>query len=164
MEKVRSENPELVFLDIWLPGMDGMETLKAIKEYDQNLDVVIMTGHGTMNTAIQAIKLGAFDFLEKPLSLDSIFSVIHSALEQKRGRAEEAEPAIEEPDDFIGESLPIMQIKKEIKKLAKTGKNLFITGESGTGKEFAARLVHHESPRRKNPFINSAAPSIPPKK
>ena len=153
MEKVRSENPELVFLDIWLPGMDGMETLKAIKEYDQNLDVVIMTGHGTMNTAIQAIKLGAFDFLEKPLSLDSIFSVIHSALEQKRGRAEEAEPAIEEPDDLIGESLSIMQVKKEIKKLAKTGKNLFITGESGTGKEFAARLIHHESPRRKSPFI-----------
>jgi two-component system nitrogen regulation response regulator NtrX len=153
MEKVRAENPELVFLDIWLPGMDGMETLKAIKEYNQNLDVVIMTGHGTMNTAIQAIKLGAFDFLEKPLSLDSIFSVIHSALEHKRSQADEAEAAIEEPDELIGESLAIMRVKKEIKKLARNGKNLFITGESGTGKEFAARLIHHDSPRRKSPFI-----------
>ena len=158
MEKVRAENPDLVFLDIWLPGMDGMETLKAIKEYNQNLDVVIMTGHGTMNTAIQAIKLGAFDFLEKPLSLDSIFSVIHSALEHKRSQADEAEPAIEEPDELIGESLAIMRVKKEIKKLARNGKNLFITGESGTGKEFAARS---SSPAFRTRFFLDVCAAVP---
>ena len=152
MEKVRSENPDLIFLDIWLPGMDGMETLKAIKEYNQSLDVVVMTGHGTMNTAIQAIKLGAFDFLEKPLSLDSIFSVIHSALEHKRAQTHEAAPALEDVE-LIGESPPIMRVKKEIRKLAKTSKNVFITGEGGTGKEFVARLIHHEGTRKNNPFI-----------
>lgn len=153
MEKVRSDPPpDLIFLDIWLPGMDGMETLKAIKEYNQNLDVVVMTGHGTMNTAIQAIKLGAFDFLEKPLSLDSIFSVIHSALEHKREQVHEAVPAPEEVE-LIGESPPTMRVKKEIRKLAKTSRNIFITGEGGSGKEFVARLIHHEGVRKNHPFI-----------
>jgi two-component system nitrogen regulation response regulator NtrX len=152
IEKVRLESPDLIFLDIWLPGMDGMETLKAIKEHDSHLDVVLMTGHGTMSTAIQAIKLGAFDFLEKPLSLDSILSVAHNALEQKRVLETETHTAPRE-EELIGESPLIMNIKKELRKLSKTTRNVLITGESGTGKEFVARLIHNQSPRRKNPLI-----------
>jgi two-component system nitrogen regulation response regulator NtrX len=152
IEKVRLGNPDLIFLDIWLPGMDGMETLKAIKEHDPHLDVVLMTGHGTMSTAIQAIKLGAFDFLEKPLSLDSILSVAHNALEQKRVLETEP-PAAPREEELIGESPLIVNIKKELRKLSKTTKNVFITGESGTGKEFVARIIHNQGPRRKNPLI-----------
>ena len=152
IERVRLESPDLIFLDIWLPGMDGMETLKAIKEHDSHLDVVLMTGHGTMSTAIQAIKLGAFDFLEKPLSLDSILSVAHNALEQRRVLETETQTAPRE-EELIGESPLIMNIKKELRRLSKTTKNVLITGERGTGKEFVARLIHNQSPRRKNPLI-----------
>ena len=111
IEKVRMESPDLIFLDIWLPGMDGMETLKAIKEHDSHLDVVLMKGHGTMSTAIQAIKLGAFDFLEKPLSLDSILSVAHNALEQRRVLETETLTAPQE-EELIGESPLIVNIQK----------------------------------------------------
>ncbi|TNF54716.1 sigma-54-dependent Fis family transcriptional regulator, partial [bacterium] len=152
IDKVRAENPDLIFLDIWLPGMDGMETLKAIKEHDSNLDVVLMTGHGTMSTAIQAIKLGAFDFLEKPLSLDNILAVANSALEQKRTPAPEIIPVSRE-DTLIAESPLMVNIKKELQKLSKTNKNVLISGERGTGKEFFARLIHNQSPRRKTPLV-----------
>jgi len=152
MERVRVGNPDLIFLDIWLPGMDGMETLKAIKEYDSNLDVAVMTGHGTINTAIQAIKLGASDFLEKPLSLDSVLSVINSSLERKRVMADEA-LLVPKKEELIGESTDIMSIKEETKKLSKNNKNVTIIGETGTGKEVVARLIHTHSSRRKNPMI-----------
>lgn len=152
IDKVQAENPDLIFLDIWLPGMDGMETLKAIKEHDANLDVVLMTGHGTMSTAIQAIKLGAFDFLEKPLSLDNILSVAHNALEQKRTAAPETVPVSHE-DTLIAESPLMVNIKKELQKLSKTNKNVLIIGERGTGKEFFARLIHNQSSRRKTALV-----------
>ena len=152
IEKLRVEKPDLIFLDIWLPGMDGMETLKAIKEYDSNLDVAVMTGHGTINTAIQAIKLGASDFLEKPLSLDSVLSVINSSLERKRVMADEA-LSVPKKEELIGGSTDIMSIKEETKKLSKTNKNVTIIGETGTGKEVVARLIHTHSSRRKNPMI-----------
>ena len=152
MDMVQAENPDLIFLDIWLPGMDGMEILKAIKEYNADLDVVLMTGHGTINTAIQAIKFGAFDFLEKPLSLDRILSIANSSLERKRVVAGEVHPAPEE-EELIGESAITTSIKKEIKKISKSNKNVIIIGESGTGKELIARLIHNHSPKRKNPMI-----------
>jgi len=152
IEKLRVEKPDLIFLDIWLPGMDGMETLKAIKEYDSNLDVAVMTGHGTINTAIQAIKLGASNFLEKPLSLDGVLSVVNSSLERKRVMADEVISAPKK-EELIGESTDIMRIKEDTKKLSKTNKNVTIIGETGTGKELVARLIHTHSSRRKNPMI-----------
>ncbi len=152
MDKVRSENLDLIFLDIWLPGMDGMETLKSIKEYDTNLDVVLMTGHGTINTAIQAIKFGALDFLEKPLSLDNILSIANSSLERKRAMEEET-PLPPKEEELIGESANTIRIEQEIRKISKSNKNVVITGESGTGKELIARLIHNRSPKRKNPMI-----------
>ena len=159
IDKVRLENPDLIFLDIWLPGMDGMETLKSIKEYNSNLDVVMMTGHGTINASIQAIKFGAFDFLEKPLSLDNILSVVNSSLERKRAMLNEPTPKEEE---LIGESTVIMSIKEEIKKLSKINKNVIIIGESGTGKELIARFIHNHSSRRKSPMIKLNCAIYPP--
>lgn len=152
LEKVRGDTPDVIFLDIWLPGMDGIETLKAIKEFDANLDVVIMTGHGTINTAIQAIKTGAFDFLEKPLSLDSVLSVVNNSLERKRLRSQRLTITPQE-EELIGENTSIVSIREEIKKLAKTNKPILITGENGAGKELVARLIHNQSPRRKNPLV-----------
>jgi len=152
LEKVRGDTPDVIFLDIWLPGMDGIETLKAIKEFDANLDVVIMTGHGTINTAIQAIKTGAFDFLEKPLSLDSVLSVVNNSLERKRLRSQRLTITPQE-EEIIGENTSIVSIREEIKKLAKTNKPILITGENGAGKELVARLIHNQSPRRKNPLV-----------
>jgi UDP-3-O-acyl N-acetylglucosamine deacetylase len=105
-----------------------------------------------MSTAIQAIKLGAFDFLEKPLSLDSILSVAHNALEQKRTPAPETDP-IPREDTLIAESSLMVNIKNDLQKLSKTTKNVLVTGERGAGKEFVARLIHDQSPRRKNPLI-----------
>ena len=161
LEKVRVENPDLIFLDIWLPGMDGMEVLKAIKEYDSDLDVVMMTGHGTISTTAQAIKSGAFDFLEKPLSLDNVLSVVNSSLERKRIALDKAPPASQK-DELIGDSAAIMGIKEEIKKLSRSNKNVLIIGERGTGKELVACLIHRHSPRRKKPIVKFNCSIYPP--
>jgi UDP-3-O-acyl N-acetylglucosamine deacetylase len=161
LEKVREENPDLIFLDIWLPGMDGMEILKAIKEYDSNLDVVMMTGHGTISTTAQAIKLGAFDFLEKPLSLDSILSVANSSLERKRAVLDEV-PSVPKREELMGDSTFVMGLKEEIKKLSKTSKNVIIVGERGAGKELVARLIHNHSARTKKPLVKFNCTIYPP--
>jgi two-component system nitrogen regulation response regulator NtrX len=161
LEKVREENPDLIFLDIWLPGMDGMEILKAIKEYDSDLDVVMMTGHGTISTTAQAIKLGAFDFLEKPLSLDNILSVANSALKRKRAVLDEV-PSTLKREELMGDSAVIMGLKEEVKELSKTSKNVLIVGERGAGKELVARLIHNHSARAKKPLVKFNCTIYPP--
>jgi len=114
--------------------------------------VVVMTGHGTINTAVQAIKLGASNFLEKPLSLDSVLSVVNIALEQRRAMADEVPPTSKK-EELLGKTAIIMSIKEETKRLSRNNKNVIIIGESGTGKELVARLIHNHSSRRKNPLI-----------
>ena len=126
IDMVRSINPDLVFLDIWLPGMDGMKALQLIKEFNPELPVVMITGHGTVNTAMQAIKMGALDFLEKPLSLENILSVINDAITLtkttkailKKGGGSTGE------DRIIGESTKTRKVRDEIKKLIRSNKNI----------------------------------------
>jgi len=144
IDMVRSINPDLVFLDIWLPGMDGMKALQLIKEFNPELPVVMITGHGTVNTAMQAIKMGALDFLEKPLSLENILSVINDAITLtkttktiiKKGGGSTGE------DRIIGESTKTRKVRDEIKELIRSNKNILILGESGTGKELVAKIIH----------------------
>jgi two-component system nitrogen regulation response regulator NtrX len=144
IDMVRSINPDLVFLDIWLPGMDGMKALKVIKEFNGKLPVVIITGHGTVDTAMQAIKLGALDFLEKPLSLENILLVASDAIVRSKSTEKIIKPedAAFSEDRIIGESIKTRRVREEIKKLSQHNKDILILGESGTGKELVARIIH----------------------
>ncbi len=147
---------DFVFLDIWLPGMDGMEILRAIKEFDNSLKVVIITGHGTVATAIQATKLGASDFLEKPLSLDSVFSTINEII-GKTSAAENNETKREKENgdigEFIGESSKTIELRKKVNRLSRIDDEILIVGEKGTGKKMAAILIHQNSSRKNTPLV-----------
>ena len=156
MELVRTRHPEIIFIDIWLPGMDGMETLKAIKEFDADLEVVIMTGHGTVNTAVQAIKDGAFDFLEKPLSLDHVLELLRRITEQNVLQKESLEGKfrVSRKDELVGNSDAIRRLKKDIQRVAKDDRPVLILGEVGTGKELVARIIHtQQNQLRRRPMI-----------
>ncbi len=157
LEIIKTQPVDIIFLDIWLPGIDGLETLKAIKDYDPSLEVVIMTGHGTVNTAVQAVKLGAFDFLEKPFSLDTALDII-KRIQEKRQLSLRAIRYYEsiEPDQqtlLLGDSPDIMQIRKLITEYAAVEDHLLIAGETGSGKELVARLIHFSSARQSRPMF-----------
>ncbi|MEW6444071.1 MAG: UDP-3-O-acyl-N-acetylglucosamine deacetylase [bacterium] len=155
MERVRTSHPEIIFLDIWLPGMDGIETLRAIKEFDADIEVVIMTGHGNVNTAVQAIKLGAFDFLEKPLSLDNVLEVIRKIQEQILLLKDQAETRFrpQRKDELIGASEVVRKLRKDIARLAKEEGPVLIVGEAGTGKELVARILHGQNLGKRKPLV-----------
>ncbi len=156
MELVHTEHPNVIFLDIWLPGMDGFETLKAVKALDPDLEVVIMTGHGTVNTAVQAMKDGAADFLEKPLSLDIVLEVLRRILEQSAAHKDIPEAKIHyfPKDELVGTSNAVMRLKQDIQRLAHVDHPVLIIGEAGTGKELVARILHaHQSRVRRRSMI-----------
>ena len=159
MQLVRTRHPDIIFLDIWLPGMDGIQTLKAIKEFDADIEVVIMTGHGTVNTAVQAIKLGAADFLEKPLSLDNVLETIRRVLEQhllQREGGPEARLRAPRRDELIGNSPAVRELRKETGRLGKAEGPVLIVGEPGTGKELVARILHGKNHGKRRPLIKFA--------
>jgi UDP-3-O-acyl N-acetylglucosamine deacetylase len=160
MQLVRTKHPDIIFLDIWLPGMDGIQTLKAIKDFDADIEVVIMTGHGTVNTAVQAIKLGAADFLEKPLSLDVILETIRKILEQHLLQKEggpEARLRAPRRDELIGNSPAVRKLRKETSRLGKEEGPVLVVGEPGTGKELVARILHGKNHGKRKPLIKFAA-------
>ena len=159
MRLVRAHHPDIIFLDIWLPGMDGIETLRAIKEFDADIEVVIMTGHGTVNTAVQAIKLGAADFLEKPLSLDTVLDTIRKIVEQNLLQKEagpEARLRAPRRDELIGNSPAVKELRKETSRLGKEEGPVLIVGEPGTGKELVARILHDKNHGKRKPLIKFA--------
>ena len=154
---IKTQPIDIIFLDIWLPGMDGLETLKAIKEYDPSLEVVIMTGHGTVNTAVQAVKMGAFDFLEKPFSLDTTLDIIKK-IQEKRQISLKAMRYYEsiQPDKrtvLLGDSPDAIQIRNLVSRHASEDDHILIQGETGTGKELVARLIHFSSNRKSRPML-----------
>jgi two-component system nitrogen regulation response regulator NtrX len=157
------QNFDLILLDIWLPEMDGIEVLKKIKTMDENPQVVMISGHGTVETAVKATKLGAYDFLEKPLSLEKVVLTVKNALRQKRLEEENIQlrQKIKVKYHLIGKSPAIKKLRDEIKKAAPTNGGVLIYGESGTGKELVARMIHQESPRKNKRFFQINFAAIP---
>ncbi len=163
LKVIEEELPDLVLLDIWLPGIDGIETLKVIKRDYPQMQVVIMSGHGTIETAVKATKLGAFDFLEKPLSLEKMVLVINHALDLVRLEEENRLLKQKFPQDYelTGESRLILELKETISIVAPTNAWILIMGENGTGKELVARAIHKQSKRARRPFIEVNCAAIP---
>jgi two-component system nitrogen regulation response regulator NtrX len=163
LEKVRKEMPDLVLLDIWMPRMDGLETLQTLKEMNPSLFVIMMSGHGTIETAVKSTKMGAFDFIEKPLSLEKLLVIIKNALAMQRLRAENdslRELAFQD-QEMTGNSPSMSKLKEQIKLVAPTNASVLISGENGTGKELVARSIHYHSLRRSKPFLEINCAAIP---
>ena len=160
---IDAESPDLVLLDIWMPGIDGIETLKEIKKENPTIQVIIITGHGTIETAVNATKLGAYDLIEKPLSIDKVIVAINNALNFRR--LEEENKYLRkkslEKNSINGDSPKTRELKRNIAKAAPTDAWILIIGENGTGKELVARTIHHLSPRADEPLIDVSCAAIP---
>jgi two-component system, NtrC family, nitrogen regulation response regulator NtrX len=150
--------PSLILLDVWLRGsaMDGIELLKAIKERDRNIPVIVFSGHGNIDTAVAAISQGAVDFLEKPFEAEKLLHLVAKATETQRLRQENASlrAIVGQAEELTGTSTAINSVRATLKKVAATGSRLLISGPAGVGKEVAARLLHSWSPRADSPFIS----------
>jgi len=156
--------PDLVLLDLVMPpGPTGIETLGKLKERDATLPVVMMSGKAQLNDAVQAIKLGAFQFLEKPLTPEAVLVTIRSALELTRAQAENRalRSQLQPPPDMVGTSAPIDKVRELIGQVAPTDARVLILGESGTGKELVAHAIHHASRRANRPFVTVNCAAIP---
>ena len=160
---VRDAAYDVVLLDIWLPDRDGLEVLKEIHSLEAKPEVIIISGHGTIETAVRATKLGAFDFLEKPLSLDRTLILVKNAIDARRLRQENQEfhRQLTIGVSITGESVPIKALRQQIKLMAPTNGRVLIFGESGCGKELIARAIHAGSPRRDRVFIELNCAAIP---
>jgi len=160
---VEEEMPQLVLLDIWLPGMDGLETLKAIKKINPEVLVIIMSGHGTIETAVRATKLGAFDFIEKPLSLDKIIILVNNAISLIHLNEENAllKQKVSHQYELTGQSALITELKEMISIVAPTNAWILIMGENGTGKELVARSIHHLSLKSHKDIVEVNCAAIP---
>ncbi len=160
---IEEELPNLVLLDIWLPGMDGIEVLKAIRSNYPQIRVVMISGHGTIETAVKATKLGAFDFIEKPLSLENVILVANHALDMIRLEEENVllREKIHNEYELTGNSPAIVELKEVIALVAQTNAWILIMGENGTGKELVARSLHRRSKRAEKPFVEVNCAAIP---
>ena len=165
LEELGRRRCELVLLDIWLPGMDGMEALTRIQEMPlpERPVVVMISGHGNIETAVKATKLGAFDFLEKPLTIQKISVVAKNALEHRRLQIENSRlrEGTESRYRIIGESVPMKALRHELALMAGTNGRVLIYGESGTGKELVAHALHAMSPRATELFVEVNCAAIP---
>jgi two-component system nitrogen regulation response regulator NtrX len=163
VKELTKELPAVVLLDIWMPGQDGLETLRQIRDQAPQVAVIMMSGHGTIETAIKAIKLGAYDYIEKPLSLDKVLLLVKHALETKRLSEENLrlKATVSRQLTLIGESPPMARLKAQIASAAGSHSRVLISGENGTGKEVVARLIHANSPRAGAPFVDVNCAAIP---
>src|SRR6185437_15364108 len=156
-------HPHLVFLDVKMAGMDGLEALRRIKETDRTVAVVMISGHATIQTAVEATQLGAYDILEKPLDTDRILVTLRNALQhlelyEENSRLRET---IESRYEIVGKSYAIRALIDKVEKVATTPARVLISGENGTGKELVARAIHRQSPRRDKPFVEVNCAAIP---
>ncbi len=163
LEKIRSFQPDIVLLDIWMEGDDGLCVLEKIKKLDPDIEVIMMSGHGTVETAVKAIKLGAFDFLEKPLHFDKVLLLLEHAFALRKLREENRSlrAALHDEEPLIGASQPIRRLRSLIQVTAPSNGWVLIQGENGTGKELVARALHKGSPRAQNRFVAVNCAAIP---
>src|SRR5277367_2442667 len=163
LELIAAGEFEVVLLDVWLPGMDGMEALSRIQSLPNAPAVIMISGHGTIETAVRATKLGAYDFIEKPLSLEKINVLVRNAVQQRRLQDENQTLRNELVHRYqvIGESVPMKALRQQISVTAPTNGRVLIYGESGTGKELVARALHANSQRNKGPFVAVSCAAIP---
>ncbi|HEY6767503.1 MAG TPA: sigma-54 dependent transcriptional regulator [Candidatus Sulfotelmatobacter sp.] len=154
---------DLVLLDIWLPGIDGLDTLEKIRAADNAPEVVMISGHGNIETAVRATKLGAYDFLEKPLTLDKTLILIKNAIESKKLWRENADlkKQLHTRSTIVGDSIPMKALRQQIGLMAPTNGRVLIYGESGTGKELVARAIHAQSLRKEEAFVEVNCAAIP---
>jgi len=158
-----SNEVDLIILDVWLPDADGMNLLERMKKMYPETAVIMISGHGSIDIAVKATRMGAFDFLEKPPTLERVVTSVNNAVEQVRLRKENLKLRREFhiEDEMVGQSEKIVDIKKVIETAAKTNARVFITGESGTGKELIARAIYQRSRRSDKPFIKVNCAAIP---
>lgn len=163
LEIACEEVPDLVLLDIWMPGLDGIQTLERLKNLLPDLTVVMMSGHGTIETAVKATKLGAYDFVEKPFSLDKMLITITNAINFKElcKENEALRRASYEEHELVGCSAAVEQLQGQVHRVAPASTPVLISGEAGVGKELVARSIHQYSPRRTKPFIFVNCAAIP---
>ncbi|HET7616911.1 MAG TPA: sigma-54 dependent transcriptional regulator [Vicinamibacterales bacterium] len=160
---VERDTPDLVFLDIKMPGMDGLEALEKMRQADEALPIVIISGHGTVSTAVEATKLGAFDFIEKPLTTERVLVTIRNALDRTRLQDENRslKRAVEARYQMVGESPALRQVWEAIKRASPTNATVLLLGESGVGKELIARAIHRNSLRSRERFVQVNCAAIP---
>jgi two-component system nitrogen regulation response regulator NtrX len=165
MDLLESQSVEAILLDVWLPGIDGLCVLERIQGLCASTcpAVIMISGHASIESAVRATKLGAFDFLEKPLTIEKVLVVLKNALEQRRLRLELKARQAEEEHRYriLGDSVPMKALRQQITLMAATNGRVLIYGESGTGKEIIARTIHSQSPRADKPFIELNCAAIP---
>ena len=158
-----AETVDLVILDVWLPNMGGIDVLKKIKAEYPEIEVIVISGHGNINLAVQAVKTGAFDFLEKPLSLEKTITVVQNALKLEELKRENRtlKAGLESEDQMIGSSPGMQRVRELIEQSCGSDSRILILGENGTGKELVAREIHRRSRRASGPFVEVNCASIP---
>ena len=163
LDLLRKHSFDVILLDVWLTGIDGLETLQKIRETDGPPEVIMISGHGTIETAVRATKLGAFDFLEKPLSLEKTLILLKNAVDSKRLRVENVElkRQLQSKSVIAGESVPMKALRQQIMLMAPTNGRVLIYGESGTGKELVAHAIHAQSLRKEALFVELNCAAIP---
>ena len=163
LELLRKSHYDVVLLDIWMPGIDGLEVLEKIKEFEDRPEVVMISGHGSIESAVRATKLGAFDFIEKPLSVEKTLLTVKHALAQLDLTAQNRQLREELRGEYriIGDSVPMKALRQQLGLAAPTSGRVLIYGESGTGKELVAHALHLMSPRAEKPFVEVNCAAIP---
>ncbi|RYE73528.1 MAG: sigma-54-dependent Fis family transcriptional regulator, partial [Hyphomicrobiales bacterium] len=166
LQSIADRVPRLVFLDIWLQGsrLDGLDLLEAIKTQHPEVPVVMISGHGNIETAVSAIRRGAYDYIEKPFKADRLILVAERALETSKLKREVSDLRRRSADfaELIGKSHPMNQLRTTIERVAPTNSRVMILGASGSGKEMVARAIHAGSSRAKGPFVAMNAAAITP--
>lgn len=153
LEMIQSDPPDLVLLDIWLPGMDGIEVLKTVKTYYPEIEVLVMSGHGTIETAVKATKLGAADFIEKPFSLAYLIQSIENTLKLKKNFSRNGDKDLSKRSEIPFCFEMMVEVKKAIKNAARNNKPVLVLGEAGTGKELIVQAIHRQGKKSNCPLI-----------
>src|ERR1700694_140358 len=163
LELLRKSSFDVILLDVWLTGIDGLEVLEKIRAVDDPPEVIMISGHGTIETAVRATKLGAYDFAEKPLSLERTLILVKNAAEARRLRHENRDlrKQLQVKSVIVGDSVPMKALRQQIGLMAPTNGRVLIDGESGTGKELVAHAIHMQSLRKDEMFVEINCAAIP---